>query len=190
VPATPAKVTGVVINNGAAQRSRVTSLKVSFSQPVSFADISKAFTLNRVSDNASVTLNTVLDGSGTFVTITFTGGAVDGANPVRSLADGRYTLVAVAGEFTGDGLDGDGNGTAGDNFVFGSTPFVNVGNPATGIFRLFGDANGNGQVGIDDFLAFRLNFLSSNDAFDNDGNGSVDAGDFLKFRLNFLAVIS
>jgi hypothetical protein len=189
VVATPAKVTGVVINGGAAQRSRVTSLKVTFDQQVSFNNIANAFTLTRVSDSASVTLNTVLDGSGTFVTITFTGGAVDGANPVRSLADGRYTLTAVASEFAGSGLDGDGNGTGGDNFVFASTPFVNVNTPATGVFRLFGDNNGNGQVGTDDFLAFRLAFLSATDAFDNDGNGTVDASDFLRFRLNFLATI-
>jgi hypothetical protein len=189
IAAAPSKVTSVVINNGAVQRSRVTSLKVNFDNPVSVANPTAAFSLVRVGDSASVTLNTVIDGSGTFATITFTGGAVDGANPVRSLADGRYTLTANASAFGGGGLDGDGNGVGGDNFVLASTPYGGPGNPATGVFRLFGDSNGNGQVGTDDFLAFRLAFLSNNDAFDNDGNASVGASDFLRFRLNFLAQV-
>jgi hypothetical protein len=179
-----AKVSGVVINGGSAQRSMVTSVKVTFNQHVGFAtNAPAAFTLTRVGDNAPVSLAATVDdsGTGTAVTLTFTGGAVDGA----SLADGRYALHALAAGFNAEGLDGDGNGTGGDNFTF-DQPAQPVTLDTTKIFRLFGDADGSGQVTSSDFLAFRLAFLSSNPAFDYDGNGTVDSGDFLAFRLRFL----
>ncbi|MBX7102454.1 MAG: right-handed parallel beta-helix repeat-containing protein [Gemmataceae bacterium] len=183
--ASAAKVTSIVINNGAAQRSRVTTLKVNFDSAVTIANPANAFTLNRVTPSAgSVTLNTVLDGSGLFATITFTGGLVDGAPGNYSIQDGRYTLTIVPAEFGGAGVDGNSGVLTGNNY--NSTPYVNGTTPATGIFRLFGDASGNGKVESDDFLAFRLAFLSSNDAFDFDGNGQVASPDFLSFRLNFL----
>ncbi|MBX7102441.1 MAG: hypothetical protein K1X57_00065 [Gemmataceae bacterium] len=187
----PVSVTSVVINNGATQRSRVTTLRVNLSTATTFANLSNAFTLTRVSDSATVTLNAVLDGSGTFVTLTFTGGAVDGAPGNLSLQDGRYTLTMLGAEVTNvDGFDGNGDGIAGGDFTFGSTPYVSGAQPATGIFRLFGDASGNGKVESDDFLAFRLAFLSSSDTFDFNGNGSVDSStDLLQFRLNFLKQI-
>lgn len=187
-PVTPAKVLGVVINNGDAQRSRVTTLRVNFNQPVAITDVSKAITLNRVSDSASVTLNPVLDGTGTFVTVNFTGGATEGAPGKFSLQDGRYTLTVLASQFAGAGLDGNGDNTAGDNFVLLSTPYGTPSpmSPATGVFRLAGDGNGDGIVDPSDFLLFRLSFLGSNDAFDFDGINGVDPNDFLRFRLNFL----
>jgi predicted outer membrane repeat protein len=183
--ASAAKVTSIVINNGAAQRSRVTTLKVNFDTPVTIANPNNAFTLNRVTPSAgSVTLNTVLDGSGLFATITFTGGLVDGAPGNYSIQDGRYTLTIVPAEFGGAGVDGNSGVLTSNNY--NSTPYVDGSTPATGIFRLFGDGSGNGKVESDDFLAFRLAFLSSNDAFDFDGNGQVASPDFLSFRLNFL----
>lgn len=187
VETNPVAITSVVINNGAAQRSMVTSLKINFSTPATFADISTAFSLVRVSDSASVTLNVVLDPSGLFATITFTGGAVEGPPANRSLADGRYTLTMSGSAITNvDGFDADGDGIAGGNFTFGSTPYVNPSTPATGIFRLAGDGTGNGIVEADDFLAFRLAFLSPSTVFDFDGINNVDPADFLRFRLNFL----
>jgi hypothetical protein len=184
-PTAPAIVTSISINAGNAQRSRVTTLQVNFDSKVTIPTPSAAFTLTRVGDNASVTLNTVLDGSGLFATITFTGGAVDGAPGNLSLQDGRYTLTAVPAQFTGAGLNGNAGVLVSNNF--NSTPYVGPLTPATGIFRVFGDATGNGKVESDDFLAFRLAFLSSSDTFDFNGNGSVDSStDLLQFRLNFL----
>lgn len=191
VQATPSKVTSVDINNGQVQRSRVTSLKVNFDNPVTLANPNSAFTLTR-DGGGSVTLNVVLDGSGLFATITFTGGEVDappGNQVVRSLVDGKYTLTAVAAQF-GNGLDGGAG--VGSNFVLNSTSYIGgvTPTPATGIFRLFGDNNGDGTVASDDFLAFRLAFLTANDAFDFDGVNNVDASvDFLQFRLNFLTSV-
>ncbi|MBX7102691.1 MAG: right-handed parallel beta-helix repeat-containing protein [Gemmataceae bacterium] len=184
-PTPPSIVTSVGINGGNAQRSRVTTLQVNFDSKVTIPTPNAAFTLTRVSDSASVTLNAVLDVSGLFVTITFTGGAVDGAPGNLSLQDGRYTLTAVPAQFTGAGLNGNAGVLVNNNF--NSTPYVGPLTPATGIFRIFGDASGNGKVESDDFLAFRLAFLSTSDTFDFNGNGSVDSStDLLQFRLNFL----
>lgn len=185
-----AKVTSVIINDGVAQRSRVTKVRVNFDQPVTLANPSQAFVVVRQTPSVgSVAVNAVVDGTGTFATLTFVGGLVDGLAGKFSLQDGRYTLTVLASEFGGGGLDGNGDGTPGDDYVLNSTPFVNPAMPATGLFRLFGDANGNGRVEPEDFLAFRLAFLSNVDAFDFNGTGVVDAADFLRFRLNFLAQI-
>ncbi|MBX7106840.1 MAG: hypothetical protein K1X57_22380, partial [Gemmataceae bacterium] len=185
VQSAAAKITGVQINDGSAQRSRVLSLKVSFDQAVTLpVNPANAFTLTRVSDNAVIGLNAIQSGNN--VTLTFTPGS---AVEFNSLADGRYTLTVLAAQVNGGNFDGDGNGTAGDNYVLNSTPYVNALTPATGIFRLFGDGTGNGKVESDDFLQFRLAFLSSNVAFDYDGSGQVDSSDFLQFRLNFLKQI-
>ncbi|MBX7105660.1 MAG: right-handed parallel beta-helix repeat-containing protein [Gemmataceae bacterium] len=162
-----AKVTSVTINNGDAQRSRVTTLKVQFDRLVSSSDLSKAFTFVRQSDSAGVTLSATLDGTQRIATITFVGGPLENG----SLADGRYTLTALASQFTGDGIDGD---------------YTLVGTPANGLYRLFGDADGSGQVDASDFLAFRLAFLSPSPSFDFDGDGTVGANDLLQFRLRFL----
>src|SRR4029077_14882822 len=74
---TPAKVNSVVINNGNLQRSRVTTVVVNFSAPVTFVGTpSSALQLRRQSDNAAVNVNVVLNGTGTAATLTFIGGAV------------------------------------------------------------------------------------------------------------------
>jgi CSLREA domain-containing protein len=175
----PVTVSSVAVGDGSSQRSTVRQLVVTFSSPVTFTGApAAAFSLTRQSDSAPVTLAVAMNPANTVATITFTGGAVNGT----SLADGRYTLNVLADQFAVGGLDGDGNGSPGDNYTL-------VGTPANGLFRLFGDADGNGQTGISDFLAFRLAFLSGNAAFDFDGNGTVDAGDFLQFRLRFLASV-
>ncbi|MBX7104465.1 MAG: hypothetical protein K1X57_10315 [Gemmataceae bacterium] len=176
-----ARVASVVVGDGTNQRSTVRQLVVTFEAPVTFAGSpADAFTLRRQSDNATVDLAVAMDPTGTTATITFTGGPTQ----FGSLADGRYTLGILASQLNGDGLDGDGNGTGGDDYTL-------VGNPATAprLFRLLGDADGNGQVTSSDFLAFRLAFLSPNPTFDFDNSGTVSSSDFLAFRLNFLKTI-
>ncbi|MBX7105146.1 MAG: hypothetical protein K1X57_13780 [Gemmataceae bacterium] len=171
----PRGIIGVVVNGGSAQRSRVTSMKVNFDQPLTLpTNPADAFQLIRQSDNAVVTLNASVVGN--VVTLTFTGGPVE----FGSLADGRYTLTALASKITN--FDGNGDAVAGDNFVL-------TGSPANGLFRLFGDGDGSGQVDSSDFLAFRLAFLTNSSTFDSDNSGQVDSADFLRFRLNFLKAI-
>jgi fibronectin-binding autotransporter adhesin len=174
------QVSEVKVNGGAAQRSMVTSLSMRFDQVVSLpANPAAAFQLKRQSDAAPVTLAASVDntGPGTIVTLTFTGGAVNGT----SLADGRYTLTVLANQVTGafGALDGDDNGTGGDDYTL-------VGNPSTNkLFRFFGDIDGDGAVATNDFVLFRQSFNGVNDIFDFDDDGFVSTSDFVQFRSRF-----
>ena len=114
-----ATVTNTRINDGAAQRSRVTSLTVTFSDEVTFSITpGTAFTLVRNSDGAIVTFDATpaIVGGVTVVTLDNFGG---NAAQFGSLADGRYTLTALASQisFANEPLDGNRDGTAGDNFT-------------------------------------------------------------------------
>src|SRR5262249_48946326 len=127
-----ARVSSVLVNDGAAQRSRVTSLKIAFDQYVTLpADPTAGFILKRQSDNAQPNLMATVDNSGgtTVVTLTFSGTI---AVEFDSLADGRYALSLLASQLNGGYFDGDGDGIPGDDYVL-------VGSPANGLFRLFGD---------------------------------------------------
>ena len=68
----------------------------------------------------------------------------------------------------------------GDNYIL-------VGSPTNGLFRLFGDSNGDGRVNAIDFAAFRSVFGIPGPAsiFDFDNSGSTDASDFAQFRARF-----
>ena len=129
----PPQVSATQINDGTAQRSRVTSLTVTFSAQVTFAGTpGAAFTLTRNSDGAAVSFTATANvvGGVTVVTLNgFTGGVTE----FGSLADGRYTLTALASQISAGGgaLDGNGDGTGGDNYVL-------VGSPGTApnLFRL------------------------------------------------------
>jgi uncharacterized protein (TIGR03118 family) len=190
-PGTAPKVAGVVVNGGAAQRSLVTQIQVAFDQHVTLpANAADAFHLSRQGDGAAVNLTAAVDdfGAGTVVTLNFVGGAVDPTllnNP--SLADGRYSLTVVAGDVGGPNgaLDGDGNGIAGDDFHL-------VGNPTTNkLFRLFGDATGDGAVDLNDLAAFRGTFNATSVTpgylafLDANGDGVVDLTDLGQFRARF-----
>ena len=97
------------------------------------------------------------------------------------MADGRYTFTALASQISGAGiaLDGNGDGVAGDDYAL-------VGDPATNkLFRLFGDANGDGTVAASDFILFRQMFGGASTIFDFSGDGTVSANDFAQFRLRF-----
>src|SRR5262249_31808385 len=105
-----------------------------------------------------------------------------------SLADGRYSLTIVASKVTVAGvpLDGNCDGIDGDDFVFAGPAAPN---PPGGIFRFFGDADGNGDVNATDFLTFSdacVGFAPYDPAIDFDNSGSVDAADFLQFRGRYL----
>jgi hypothetical protein len=170
----PPTVVGMQVNDGSAQRSRVTSITITFNQSVTLpSNPADAFQLKRNSDGAAVTLAGTV--SSNAVTLTFTGGAVNGL----SLADGRYTLTALAAQINGGNFDGNGDGTPGDDYQL-------IGDPATNkLFRLFGDTNGDGAIGANDFVFFRQSFNSVNDIFDFDGDGFVSTSDFNQFRNRF-----
>src|SRR5215510_8587234 len=84
----------------------------------------------------------------------------------------------------GTNLDGDGNGTAGGDYVL-------IGNSITTpfLFRLFGDENGDGMVSAVDFATFRRSFGLGASVFDFNGDGLTNALDFAEFRKRFGATI-
>src|SRR5262249_26474787 len=129
--------------------------------------------------------NAMVVGGVTVVTLdNFTGSAAQFA----SLADGRYTLTAIASQISagGQSLDGNGDGMPGDDFILASAASPN---PPANIFRFFGDVDGDGDVDAANFLTFRDMFLGItpyNAALDFNNSGSVDAADFLQFRNRYL----
>jgi len=81
--------------------------------------------------------------------------AGDSVTSCGSLADGQYRLTIDSSKIThaGASLDGDGDGRARGDYVFGDTP-------TDRFFRKYGDQDGNGRVNLFDFAAFRGNFGS------------------------------
>ena len=168
-------VTGIVVNDGSAQRSMVTRLTVNFSGPVTIAP--NAFELRR-QDGALVSLNAAPAADGRSVVLTFTGSDAIGS----SLADGLYTLI-VHGDKIHDGLgqalDGDANGTAGGDYVDAA------------IERLFGDADGDGDVDNSDVFAFKAAYGKSSGQggyqpfFDFNGDGTINTLDFGEVKQRY-----
>jgi fibronectin-binding autotransporter adhesin len=198
----PVTVQNLQIDNGLAQRSMVRSLTLTFSQPVTLAGTPFALTRNTsLNEQAGVTgLVNILatQGPANTVVITF---LTSGANPVNgvnnvagmnfSLPDGRYTLTINASLVTatadGSNLDGDNNGVAGGNYVLASAA-----GPAapTNIFRFFGDQNGDGAVGTNDFSpgfkqANGTTPTPANDYFDYNENNNIGTDDFTQFKARF-----
>jgi parallel beta-helix repeat protein len=170
----PAKVTNVQVNDGSAQRSRVTSLTITFDQPPSLPTIvADGFDLRRQSDNSKVLLDAVPNGN--TVVLSFTGGTPFESG---SLADGRYTLTALASKIPN--LDGNGDSTPGDDFVLIGDPAI-----APRLFRLLGDADGSGTINSSDFAVFRTFFGVGASMFDYDNDGQTNSNDFAEFRKRF-----
>lgn len=174
-----------IINSGEAQRSIVTDLVVTFDEIVSLG--ANPFELvKRGTGGGTVAVTPTVDNSSgrTVVTLTFSGAFVTAAG---SLEDGNYQLTVFGDQVTGSGgaLDGDNDGVAGGDFVFGDTETDNF-------FRFFGDSNGDRIVSAIDLLAFRRTWLEDssesgyNSQFDYDANGVVSAADLLQFRRNYL----
>jgi Bacterial virulence factor lipase N-terminal len=169
----PARVESVVVNDGAAQRSMVDSLTVTFDHFVILDP--GAFGLQR-EDGSEVGLNVAasLVGGRTVAILTFSGSDIIGG----SLADGSYTLTVRADrahDRWGRELDGDGNGSAGGDRV-------------DGFFRLFGDTDGDREVDHADLDIMLSSFHTSRgDAgflwfLDYDGDGSVGGLDMAQFN--------
>jgi hypothetical protein len=178
----PPTVSAVQVNDGSPQRSMVTSFTVTFSEAVTFPfGIASAFQLIRTGPGGPTgAVNLVAVQSGPAVTITFAAGGAVGIDPAGSLADGAYVLTVAADQVAGAGgaLDGNADLLAGDDFA---TPAAGPGR----LHRLFGDADGDGDVDAIDFGLFRTVFGIASFIFDYDGDGDVDALDFGRFRLRF-----
>jgi hypothetical protein len=143
------------VNDGLAQRSLVTSLRLTFDRPIALSAAN--FTLGGFAGTLSVVSQVI--GVTTIATITFGGSGVQNG----SLADGRYTLsvIGVPGltgtttfavhRLFGD-TDGDGDVDATDNLRFR---------------RALGSVSGQPTYRAD---------------LDFDGDGDIDAADNLQFR--------
>jgi glucose/arabinose dehydrogenase len=195
-------VAGVIVNDGSTQRSMVRSLTVTFSGPVTFANNNPtaAFSLTRVSTGGGsvglLAATPTLDGQGrTVVTLTFSGTTTtDSASAQHggalSLADGRYQLAIADGAVTGTNgaaLDGDGNGSAGGAYT--SPADTAAGGPVQlRLFRLFGDATGDGVVDALDLQVLRTTINSSTGSafflpyLDGNNDGVIDAFDLQTLR--------
>ena len=173
----PPQVQGVVINDGSAQRSMVTRLTVTFDRLVTLDP--GAFEVSK-HGGGSVGLKVAsseVNGK-TVAVLTFAGSDVIGG----SLADGLYTLT-VHGDKIHDGLgqalDGDANGTAGGDYVDAA------------IERLFGDADGDGDVDNSDVFAFKAAYSKSSGQegyqpfFDFNGDGTINTIDFAEVKQRY-----
>ena len=176
----------ISLNNGENQRSMLSDAVLTFDQAVNIQD--GAFELvKRGPDGGAVTVTPAIDNSTgrTIVTLTFSGEFVD---PSGSLSDGNYQLTVFGNlvtDLNGNDLDGDGDGEAGGDYVFGNEALDNF-------FRFFGDGNGDRLVSGLDLLRFRQTYLdtiadSSFDArFDYNDDGRISGFDLLQFRRNYL----
>jgi hypothetical protein len=164
---TAPQVVAVEVNGGAAQRSMVTRLTVTFDGIVVLpADAADAFRLTGPAGAVGLAVSiSDVTGGRTVATLTFAGGG--------SLADGRYALT-VLGAQVGDAA---GNRPAKDEgFDF---------------HRLYGDVTGDGTVNGADFNPFRLAFGAGTGHpnyradFDVNGDGVINGADFNEFRTRF-----
>jgi len=168
-----AKVSSVSINDGMPQRSRVTSLTVTFDSPVTLpGNPANAFQLVRQGTLAPVTLSAAQAANS--VTLSFTGGSVDNI----SLADGFYTLTILKSQINGGNFDSTGSSVPGDNYVL-------IGDTTNKLFRLFGDADGNATVNSTDFAVFRSFFGLGASMFDFNNDFQTNSTDFAEFRKRF-----
>jgi Dockerin type I domain len=152
---------------------------------------------NDVTLSAAVSLNSQ---GQTVVTLEFSGAETDPASAENggapSLADGLYTLTILASNVDSilGHLDGAGTGTPGNNYV-SPTDTLGGGAGELGLFRLFGDTNGDGVVDQTDLGQFRGTFNAStgNPAYlsylDADNSGTVDQVDLGQFRSRFNASV-
>lgn len=180
------EVESVQIDTGGVQRSSIGSFQVTFNTLVDVTGDAFEFrnlTTNQIAADTAVVGE--VDGK-TVVEFTFDFVAGGPVNANGKLLDGDYQLTVAANGISSLGLalDGNGDGTAGDDYVFGDSALDKF-------FRKFGDGNGNNLVELLDFAAFRGAFGSSegdanwNHAFDDDGDNKVLLPDFAKFRGNF-----
>jgi hypothetical protein len=176
---TPPTVSAITINDGNVQRSMVTSIKVTFSEAVSFpSGFGAAFDVSRTGKGTLGSVNLSFTQSGADVTITFASSVPVPLDPAGSLPDGQYLLTIFADKVMGSSgtLDGNGNGIA------EGSP---TDNRTSAFHRLFGDGNGDGNVISSDFAQFRSVFGVAGPTFDFDGNGVVNSNDFAEFRKRF-----
>jgi hypothetical protein len=183
-------VTGVTVNGGAVQRSRVTSVTVAFNSTVNTALVTSAGAFKLEQFDAGFPAFTLTNAAG--------GGIVASAATVNGHTEVTLTFAAVAGVEFGSLADGQWRLTIDRTFVQGAlggalmaANYVNT----TTVYRLFGDVNGDRTVDSTDFNQFGAAFGLSNPdpgytlaaaaGLDWNMDGTIDSTDFNKFGGNF-----
>jgi RHS repeat-associated protein len=157
-------VQGVVIDGGAAQRSMVTSLAITFNEEVTLS--SGAIVVDKTTGGAEglVLSESVVNGD-TVVNVTFTGNDIIGG----SLADGNYKLIVNAAD------------------VHNQSGKAMAANASDAFWRLFGDARGTGFVDAKDLdlllSAVRAQTMIS--VFDYFGTGHLGWTDLAEFLARY-----
>jgi hypothetical protein len=171
------RVESVVINDGAAQRSKISSVTVTFSNLVTIDPA--AFELRRHGIKTPFKLRVAIteQNGQTVARLTFKAPHALGA----SLPNGNYRLI-IRGDRVRDAagrkLDGDGDGIEGGNHILE-------------FFRLFGDTDGDGDVDRRDKSVFFAAYGErSNQAgylwyLDVNSNGRIWAEDLALFLLGY-----
>lgn len=178
------QIESVVVDDGTEQRSTVEQVQVIFDAQVQISG--DPFQLLNLSTGQSVVADSLIEVQDGKTVVRFTFQPGDSVNAAGLLMDGDYRLTIDASLVSslGIALDGDGDGGAGGDFVFGASAVDRF-------YRKFGEGNGNGTVDLLDFAGFRRAFgLNQDDpdfnrVFDNDGDGTVGLLDFAEFRRNF-----
>jgi hypothetical protein len=162
-------VSSFVVNDGSAQRSAVSSLTITFDQPVTLG--SNVMQLLRTGGGVAPTLNVSNPSSdGRTYVLTFSGDGSTNGVP----ADGSYRIVITPSAVV-----------AQSDFA---QPMANTTPRVFGFYKLYGDANGDGDVDAADVALFRTTFgKSAGDAgfspfFDFNGDGKIDAFDLQQLR--------
>ena len=185
------QVETVTINGGAATRSKVTSLSVTFDSEVDHAALQTAFSVTNITTSTAVGMVHVAptnSGGKTTAVLTFSGASTlppTNGTLGTTLLDGNYRLDILASQVK---LASNNAAMMPIDYVFGGQLKADANND--NFFRHYGDADGDGNT---DFLDFSGGFLpafgngvGSNDYredLDFDGDGNVD---FLDFSDGFL----
>ncbi len=181
------QVSQTTINDGSAGRSLVTSLTIAFNAVVDIQPDAFEVVHRGKQEQVLTSFTTEIVDNKTVVTITFLAGpSVVTRAAGNTLADGNYTLTIDHAKVAYSGLllDGDEDGTAGGDYVFGDALVDNF-------FRFYGDRDGDRDVDLTDFAYFRRTYgkgvgdTSFDPQFDYDGDGDVDLTDFAYFRRNY-----
>ncbi len=167
-------VSAVVVGDGSTQRSRISQLKVQFSEIVEFVGApSAAFILSKQSGGSvAVSVSTSVVANRTESVITFLSDTTFG-----SLNDGRYTLTIVADQIR----DRAGNAM--------------TTNTSVAFHRYFGDANGDSRIDIADFGPFATTYgLNAGQAgfiqyYDYNNDGRIDVADFGQFAIRYFTTL-
>lgn len=182
--AAPPKVSSVVIGTGAT-RSRVDTLLITIDQVVS-VPLNSVIVTNRDEDvtvgykTFSIVNN--FQTNTTSISMTFMGASVI----FESLQNDNYELKLEADLIknqANESLDGDGNGTGGDDYILGDAQEDNF-------YRHYGDADGDGDVDGTDFAVHFIPAYGSTSTSPNyrrdldfDGDGDIDGTDYAVYFL-------